>query len=442
MSSPKNIVLPYAESFGAEKERLPGGNLSWLTALRQDAAEQLARHGLPSRKVEAWKYTSLAPLAEKPLRLAQAGDAVASVSEADLPEIEGTYRVVFVNGRYRPDLSARDAAPEGVELRPLSQAFDSQADWLEDRLGASARPNGNAMINANTAFMTDGCVLCVKDGAAVETPLHLVFVGAGGAADGALAHHPRNLMVAGKGSKAMVIESHVAAAAEAVYWSNPVCEITVEEGASLDHYKIQDDSLGATHLSFARATIAAKGVYNSFVLTLGAGLSRNEIEVRLGGEEANCRLHGAYLVRGTQHADTSTFIDHAKPHCDSDEVYKGVLDGKAKGVFQGKILVAKDAQKTNGNQLSRAIFLSDDAEVNTKPELEIYADDVKCSHGATAGELDDDSMFYMKARGIPEDQARRLLIRAFIGEQLDDIENEPLRHHLEKLVENWLNKKF
>lgn len=441
MSSAKNIALPYAESFGAEMTRLPGSGLPWLADLRATAADHLAKNGLPSRKTEAWKYTSLAPLAEKALRLAQAEDAASEISAGTLPEIEGSHRLVFVNGRYRADLSAADTAPDGLEVLPLAQALGSEAGWLEAHLGRSAKPNGRATINANTAFMADGCVLRIHDGAKVEQPLHLVFVGTGGAGKAALAHHPRNVMVAGNGSHATVIESHVGTTEDGVYWSNPVCEITVGAGAVLDHYKIQNESLAATHLSFASAVVAGGGSYNSFVLTLGAALSRNEIEVKLDGEEATCRLNGAYLIRGSQHADTSTFIDHAKPHCDSDEVYKGVLDGKARGVFQGKILVARDAQKTNGNQLSRAILLSDDAEVSAKPELEIYADDVKCSHGATAGELDDDAMFYMRARGIPEDQARRLLIRAFIGELFDEIEIAPLRAHLEKLVETWLGNK-
>ncbi len=443
MSSAKSIVLPYAESFGVEKGRLPGKELSWLAGLRETAAEHLAKDGLPSRKVEAWKYTNLAPLAEKVLRLATAEDAAAAAVPAEaLPEIEGAHRLVFVNGYYRADLSARGAAPDGVEVRSLAQALSGDdAGWLETYLGKSAQPNGHATINANTAFMTDGCVLRIHEDAQVDAPIHLVFVATAASGGEALAHHPRNLLVAGAGSRATVIESHVGAAGDSAYWSNPVGEITVGAGAVLDHFKIQDDSLAATHLSFGRAVIAEKGVYNSFVMTVGAALSRNEIQVRLDGEEANSKLYGAYLIRGSQHADTSTFIDHAVPHCDSDEIYKGVLDDKAHGVFQGKILVAKDAQQTNGNQLSRAILLSDGAQISTKPELEIYADDVKCSHGATAGELDDDSMFYMRSRGIPEDQARRLMIRAFIGELIDDIAYEPLRTHLEKLVENWLDKK-
>ena len=438
MSNPKYLPLPYAGRFEAEQANLPGAGLDWLSALRRSAADELAENGLPSRKVEAWKYTNLAPLAEADLRLAADADAQAEVAADTLPAIEGTYRVVFVNGHFRADLSDA-AAPDGLRVAPLTRALESEADWLKDHLGAQAKPNGHAAVNANTAFMTDGCVLRFEAGAEVAVPVHLVFVAVGGS--DMLAHHPRNLVVAGEGSRGMVIESHIGTDNSARYWSNPVCEISVGKDAELKHLKVQAESLAATHIAYSKATIEGGASYESFVMTVGAALSRNEIQVALVGEEARCRLNGAYLIRGSQHTDTTTFIDHAKPHCDSDEVYKGVLDDSAHGVFQGKILVARDAQQTNGNQMNRAVLLSDKAEMSTKPELEIYADDVKCSHGATTGELDDDALFYMRARGIPADQARQLLIRAFIGELLDDIEPAAVREHLEKLAERWLNGK-
>jgi Fe-S cluster assembly protein SufD len=435
----KNLEFPYAASFGDAKAGLPGGDRKWLTDLRDTAADMLVADGLPSRRVEAWKYTNLATLSQTKLRPASQDDGGLTIPADAIPAIDGTHRLVFVNGRYRSDLSESAAAPEGMELMPFAAAIDAGADWLEDEIGRLAKPNGHATVNANTAFMTDGYVLRIEKGAKVGRPIHLVFIGTGSAdTDTALAHHPRNLIIAGADSSAVVIESHVGLNKASAYWANPVCEISIDAGANLKHYKVQDDSRGATHLAFSRAVVAAGGNFDSFVLTLGAALSRNEIQVELAGEYARCRLNGAYLLRDGQHADTTTFIDHAKANCDSDEVYKGVLDGKSRGVFQGKILVAKDSQKTNGNQLSRAILLSDDAEINTKPELEIYADDVKCSHGATAGELDDDSMFYLRARGIPEDQARQLLIRAFIGELIDEIEIEPVQKHLNGLVEDWL----
>ncbi len=438
MSNPKSLPLPYAGRFEAEQANLPGAGLDWLSALRRTAIDELVANGLPSRKVEAWKYTNLAPLAESDLRLATDADAKLDLPVDNLPAIDGTHRLVFVNGHFRADLSDCATLP-GVVFKTLTRALESEADWLKDHLGAQAKPNGHAAVNANTAFMADGCVLRIEAGAKVDKPVHLVFVGTAGKE--VLAQHPRNLVVAGEGSRGLIIESHVGTDDTARYWSNPVCEITVEAGAELKHMKVQTDSLAATHIAFSRVVVAAGGSYESFVMTLGAALSRSEIQVVLDGEEARCRLNGAYMIRGTQHSDTTTFIDHAKAHCDSDEVYKGVLDDSAQGVFQGKILVAKDAQQTNGNQMSRAVLLSDGAQVSTKPELEIYADDVKCSHGATAGELDDESLFYMRARGIPADQARRLLIRAFIGELLDDIEPAALREHLEKLSVDWLNGK-
>ncbi|MCG8508900.1 MAG: Fe-S cluster assembly protein SufD [Rhodospirillales bacterium] len=438
MPATKHLEFPYASTFGDAKPGLPGKDRPWLMGLRETAAGLLADEGLPSRRVEAWKYTSLNKLAEADLRPATDEDGGLDLPAGELPTIEGAHRLVFVNGRYRQDLSDGGSAPDGIALSPLAQVIEADAEGLEGEIGRLAKPNGSPTVNANTAFMADGCVIRVAQAAKVGKPIHLVFVGTGSTDGAALAHHPRNLFVAESESDATVIESHVGIGENPVYWANPVCEISVNAGAELRHFKIQNESVAATHLSFSRAVVESGGNYDSFVLTVGGVLSRNEIQVKLAGETARCRLNGAYLVRGEQHTDTTTFIDHAKANCDSDEVYKGVLDDKARGVFQGKILVAKDSQQTNGNQLSRAILLSDGAEVNTKPELEIYADDVKCSHGATAGELDDDSMFYMKARGIPENQARQLLIRAFVGELIDEIEIEPVREHLNGLVENWL----
>ena len=433
MSHPRSIPFAYA---GSSRPALPGGAHPWLAALRREALERFAETGLPSTRVEAWKYTNLKTLADIDLRTATGDDAKATVAADALPAIDGAYRVVFVNGRHRPDLSTAGPAPAGVSLSTVGEAADD--DVLKAALGAAARPDGHVLVDLNTAFLADGCVLKIKAGTTVEPAVHLVFVAADGKGH-ALAHHPRNVIVAGEGSHATVVESHVAMADGAVYWSNPVAEIVVEAGARLGHVKVQADSRAATHLAFARARVAAGGRYDSFVMTLGAALSRNEIEVVLDGEAAQCHLNGTYLVNGRQHADTTTFIEHAKPNCESREVYKGVLDGKAKGVFQGKIRVAQDAQKTNGHQLSRAILLSDEAEVSAKPELEIYADDVKCSHGATAGELDDESMFYLRSRGIPADEARRLLIRAFVDELIDGIAADPVRAYLEGLLDAWLD---
>ena len=433
MKKAKNIALPYADTFGDAKAGLPGGGLPWLASLRENAAGHLAKDGLPSRKVEAWKYTNLSALAESPL-CAPTDDAQIPV----LPEIEGADRLVFIGGRYNAELSGDQTLPAGVELAPLSQALGNGFSWLETNLGNIAKPNGHAVVNANTAFMADGCVLKLADGAKLDKPLHLVFASVGSDdASSVPAHHPRILIVAGKDSRAEIVESHVGTDGEA-YWANPVAEIEVGAGARVRHVKVQADSLAATHLAYTRVVIAKGGNYESFAMTTGAALSRNEIDVVLDGEDAKCSLNGTYLLAGSQHSDIATYIDHAKPNCNSDEIYKGVLDGNSRGIFQGKIRVAPDAQKTNGNQLSRAILLSDGTEMYAKPELEIYADDVKCSHGATTGELDDDSMFYMRARGIPEDTARHLLVRAFIGEIVDEIETASIRGHVEKLVENWL----
>jgi Fe-S cluster assembly protein SufD len=289
-----------------------------------------------------------------------------------------------------------------------------------------------ALVALNTAYLAGGLVLNIDRGARIDDPVHLAFVGRAG--DDHLVWHPRLLIVADDDTAATIVETHTG---DGAYFSNGVTEVAVGDGAELRHYKIQDEDHRAFHIAAIEVTVAKGGLYESFVLSTGAALSRNQIGVLLAGEAARCRVNGAYLMRGSQHADTTSVIDHAVPNCTSSEVFKGVLDDKARAVFQAKTIVRKDAQKSDGRQLSKTLLLSDRAEIDAKPELEIYADDVVCSHGATAGQIDDDALFYLRSRGIDADDARAMLVDAFIEEALSEIARDDMRDTFRAVASGW-----
>ncbi len=436
MSARRSLEFPYAERFGAVRDGLPGAAQSWLAALRNDAAARLRKHGLPSARVEEWKYTSLTSLAEagfSPVAALAGGVALPNVDHlGDMP----AHRLVFVDGRLDTAQSDLGSLPEGVTLVGLADALDTGESWLEDYLGRIAPLNGNALVSVNTAFAGDGCVLRLAPGAVLDDPVHVVSIGSGGQAPAAF--HLRLLVVAGANARATLVESHLGADGAEAYWSNPLAEISLGEGSRLQHYRMQADGLQGFHLSTIRARLGAHSHYDNVLLSTGAALSRNEIQVDFEGPGSECRLSSGALMRGHQHADTTILVDHAQPECTSRQLFKGVLDESAHGVFQGKIVVRPDAQKTDGHQLSRTLLLSDKAEIDTKPELEIFADDVKCSHGATAGELDDEALFYFRTRGIDEERARHLLIEAFLDEVVAAVDIEPLRDAMTRAVAGWL----
>lgn len=441
-AEPIQIAADSARPFVAAFERLkdegslPGDTLAWLAELRARAIARFAASGLPTRRDEAWKYTSLRRL-ETATPAAVAGSADLRPAFDRLPTVtaDGTarHRLVFAGGRLRDDLSVRGSLPAGVQLLGLAEALARIPDALADRLGgltALDRP----IAALNTALAADGAVLWLAAGARVEEPIELVFLAPTDAADAA---HARILVVAEAGSRATLVEHHVGPAATPSL-STLVTEAWVEAGAALTHVRIQQEGDAAVHLATGFARVAADGLYDGFVLTAGAGLSRAEIAVELAGRGANCRVNGAYMIAGTQHCDATTLIDHAAAGCTSREVFKGVIDNDAHGVFQGKILVRPNAQQTDGYQQNRALLLSDRAEIDSKPELEIHADDVRCSHGATVGELDEDQLFYLRARAIPEAAARALLIAAFLDDALAEIPAGPVREHCHGVVERWL----
>ncbi|RMD64049.1 MAG: Fe-S cluster assembly protein SufD, partial [Alphaproteobacteria bacterium] len=384
------------ERFGASAPAPWTGTRPWLRELQARAAARFAETGLPSPREEAWKYTSLRPLETVRFRAPDATRIGIDRLPTLLPHGAGVHRLVFVNGRFRPDLSAREELPEGLTAGSLATWLEGAGDadgFVAAHLGriAAEADTEQPLLALNTAAMSDGLVLRVAAGCTVELPIEILFIGA--APDAPLAFHPRTLIVLEAGSRATVVEHHVGLGT-GTYLANGASEIAVGTGASLAHYKVQAESSAAFHLSTSHATVARDGRYDSFVLSRGARLARNEAVVRLGEDGAEAHLNGVYMIRDRQHCDITTRIDHLAPHTSSREVFKGAIDDRARGVFQGCIVVHPHAQKSDGHQLSKTLLLSDGAEIDAKPELEIYADDVKCSHGATVGDIDPQALFY------------------------------------------------
>ena len=321
-------------------------------------------------------------------------------------------------------------------MQPLSHALSSAQDKVADGLTRATGPDNDATIALNTAFMTDGAIMRIADGAALEKPLLIVFAVAGATAQLTTV---RNVIAAGAGATATIIEAHVRLERAASGQTNTLTELTVGKAATLAHIKIAAGDGSGVHLANWNVSLGRDATYRGFQYTSGQALARNQINAVYAGEGGKLDVSGAYLVRGKEHVDTTLVVDHAVPHCESRELFKGVLDDRGRGVFQGKIIVRPDAQKTDGKQMAQALMLSPDAEFDSKPELEIYADDVVCGHGTTSAELDSDLLFYCMSRGIPENEARALLIESFVGEALDKVEHDGLRAALSGWATAWLS---
>jgi Fe-S cluster assembly protein SufD len=404
----------FLSRFERLRERLPGDPRQRLAA-----AEAFRRAGLPGaaagRREEAWKYTSLRPVADAEFLQPVTPLADDSAWLGRLPQIDAP-RVVFVDGQFRPEMSAL----------PPSIAFNRFAEHAA--FGTLAHPESEPLVALNTMLAEDGALLTIAEGIDAGVLL-LVSL----ATDGA-AFHPRHAIHLAAGARLTLFEISLG---DGTYLHNPVLEVRVSEDAALTHVRLQNESPAAFHLSTLYAEVAERGTYDSFALNLGARIVRTEVHARLAGAKGVAHLNGAQLLGGVQHADLTTVVKHDAPSCTSRQTVKNVLAGRSQGVFQGRIEVARVAQKTDGYQMNQALLLSPDAEIDTKPELEIFADDVKCSHGATVGELDADQLFYLRSRGIPDAEARSILVRAFLAEALDLVTHEPIRAVLEQAVEGW-----
>lgn len=406
------------------------GTLDWLQARRDTAIETFRRIGLPSLRQESWKYTDMRILARRRFRAAtHAGSPVLSeAARAHRYGSDACHELVFVNGRLVPDPGAHATLPE-MGIQSLAEAGRKAPARVAEHLGRNA-DEARAFVALNTAFMTDGAVMDIANGADLRKPFHLLYVCT--PASEPVAVYTRNLIRLGANARATIIETFIGGDGE--YFTNAVTEVELGPGAVLDHYKVQQEGANAVHVGCLAARQDRDSRFESHSVSLGGLLVRNDIDVRLAAEGAETRLNGLYVAGGKQHVDNHTRIDHEQPHTRSRENYRGVLDGRARAVFNGKVVVHKAAQKTDAEQSNSNLLLSSEAEVDTKPELEIYADDVKCSHGATVGQLDEDMLFYLRARAIPEATARNLLTFAFAEEIIRPMQCRMVRDRLERSV--------
>jgi Fe-S cluster assembly protein SufD len=417
----------YTDAFRADP-----GEPVWLAERRRSGLARFAELGLPTRRQENWRFTNLRAL-ETTLYPPAAGETV--IAEAALaPQRLGapSHRIVLVNGCYSAALSDVTRLPAGVRLGSLKAALQDLPELAADLFEGSEAVANQPFIALNTAFAADGFVLVLDDGVVLDRPVEILHLGR---AASPLSVHTRHAVMAGKYSRASIVESH---AGSGPYWRNAVAMIRLGEGATVRHVTLQDEAREAIHITATHVALAAASRYDAFTLTLGAQLSRADTIATINGEGAYCGVNGAYLLRGSQEATTATLIDHAAPGSETREVFKGVVEDRAHGVFQGKIRVRREAQKTNAHQLNKNLLLSARAAVDSKPELEIYADDVKCSHGATVGDLDETAMFYLQTRGIAEVAARRMLIEAFAVDAIELVEDAPIQAYLRRHLDNWL----
>lgn len=427
-----------ADSYSETFERFQPGSdqASWVAPVRKSGMARFAELGFPTLQHEDWRFTNVAPIARLPFRPvfgAQPNSAVEETLRAMPFAGLDAIRLVFVDGRLVPAASQMDGVPAEATICGLAEGLSdpARASVLEHHLARYIQTHANAFTALNTAFFTDGVFIHVKRGHALDRPVHLVFISSS-KESGATAS-PRNLIIAEKGSSLTVVESYLSAVSTHGL-TNAVTELVAGDGSNVEHVKFQDESPGSYHIAAIHALLGRSSNVLLHSFALGSKLSRNSIRTVLAGQGLECVLNGLYLTRGDQLADHHMVVEHAQPNCNSHEYYNGILDGRSKGVFHGRILVRRVAQKTDAKQTNKNLLLSDDATANTKPQLEIYADDVKCTHGATIGQLNEESIFYLRARGIGMERARRMLIHAFAGEIIERIHCAPVREELDRLV--------
>ena len=425
------MTQPYVSDFAAFAGNGGSAGPDWLPQLRHSAIERFSTLGFPTTKNEDWHFTSVSPIADREFRIAP--PAPRRVEASDLAPFSFGHpewpSLVFVDGRFNAALSSASELPRGLVVMDLQRAWREASVLLEQHLTKVAAFDNDAFTALNTAFMNDGAVVHLAADAVIDTPIHLIFVSTG--ITDSLVTYPRNLIVAERNSKATVLESYVPLG-DAAYFTNAVSEVVLRRGATLNHIKLQRESERAFHVGNVQVTQERDSHLLSFSFATGAALSRTNIHTSLGGEGSGATLDGLYMVDGEQHVDHQTLVEHIEPNTFSREVYKGILDGSSHGVFNGRVYVFAEAQKTDGKQQNNNLLLSDTAHVDTKPQLEIFADDVRCTHGATVGRLDEVALFYMKSRGISSDRARELLTYAFAADVLEKIEIPAIREELEE----------
>jgi Fe-S cluster assembly protein SufD len=420
----KPEARPYLDVFGHESN----GEPEWLGAQRRRGLTRFAEQGFPSRRSEAWRYIDLRTLEEKPMLpvrppLAVPGAAIRD-QLAGVAFSEAAFRLVLIDGRFAPEFSAVVGLPSGIWLGGMAMALAERPDLVRSAIEAPLFDAGRPFAALNTAFFGDGFVLDIAPGVTLDRPIEIVHLASDGTGNSV---HTRSLVMAGAGSRASILETYVGYGS---YWRNDVVELRLATKAEFSRVALVEEAANALHIGELLAVLGPAARLASLVLLLGGRTVRHEATVRSDGEATQCALHGAFVLSGRQQANIVTSVDHAAPGGQTREIFKGVAAGRAHGAFQGRIIVRPGAQKVDAHQLSQNLLLSPHAAIDTKPELEIYADDVKCSHGAAVGDLDEAALFYMKTRGIGQEEARRMLIEAFVREALELVGSEPLRQHL------------
>lgn len=431
MSMSMVVSNSYLDSILKGQPQLPPSSTTWFNQLRAHALEQAGTLQVPTTRDEEWRFTDISPLTRLPLRpsLPISAPLVTEVERFQLDD--ATIRLVFVDGAFMPHLSSRleGSEYEGLVVTDLSVAVATHAAVIEPHLGRLAGFENNLFAALNTAYLHHGALIIVPRNAKIQKPVHVLFI----ATQAGAAMHPRCLLIAQGGSEVTLVEDYVALQDEA-YVTNAVTEVALENNARVNHVRVQRDSMEAFHIANCAVSVAHASCYRSVSVALGGRISRYDLNARLEAEGAECFIDGLALIKGRQLADTHTCIDHAKPHGTSRQSHKCIVDGGAHAVFNGKILVRAGALRTDSAQSSRNLLLSAKARVDTKPQLEIFADDVKCAHGATVGQLDHEELFYLRSRGLSEIAARNLLTYAFGAEIIDRIPIASLKHQLEQIV--------
>lgn len=420
-----------SDLFASAEGRLPGSPA--ISAARRQAFETYERLGLPHRRIEEWKYTDLRALVGEVLPLAASPDASALSKAADAVKahaIAGAHRLVLVDGVFATDLSDLKALAAGISVKTLRETLEKDAGDI------LATDTTDAVISLNAAMATDGVVLEIADAAQLSTPVQIIHVATAASASA----FTRSQVRIGTGARATLIETFVSAGAKA-YQVNDAVIVSIGDNADVAHIRLMDDAPDAVNITSQFVTVGASTKVNFFNMTTGGAVSRLQGFIKLAGEGSELSINGVNLLKKTEHGDLTLVVDHAVPDCTSREIFRAVIDDRAHSVFQGRIIVRPDAQKTDGKMMTRALLLSDEAEADNKPELEIFADDVSCGHGATAGALDDTLLFYLRARGLPEKDAQALLIQAFVGEAIEQIADDDLRAHVVGMAERWLERR-
>ena len=432
----------YLEAFDSFAKNGASRDPLWVHDLRQAALSKFAELGFPTarRGNEEWKYTDIGPIARTPFRSMVAPGPL-SLTAQEMERVTfgepGWLRLAFVDGSYSEALSSVSSLPAGVSIMSLAEAMTAKGDLVEQHLARQASYETNAFTALNTAFVHDGAFVHIPDGAILEEPVHLLFISTSRQQD--TVTHPRVLILTGKDSKATIIESY-AGLSEGRYFTNGVTEVLVEAGAAIEYYKIQRQSEQALHITNTHVVNSRDSSFSSVNIDLGGRLVRNNLNSLMGDEGGSCKLNGLYMVTGSQHVDNQVIIDHASSYTTARELYKGILDGKSRSVFHGSIIVRKDLRKVDAMQVDKNLLLSDQAEADTKPAFWIYSDDVRCGHGAACGQMDESALFYLRSRGMGEKAARSMLTRAFVGEVIDSIGDEPFRARVDQLVQTKLRE--